>query len=543
MVILPIIVSCILAVFSTAVMSYIAMATPIGPWIASTLVLIAMLIFWLQNTIMGVPKAGNEQIALVTVSGSIGGIVATAMGFSFPTLFFIDPVTFNEWMSSPLYFCTVLGIFSFLAGWFGVWVANVVEHTFIVQEQLPFPIGQLVYKMITATNQVRKAWELLIGFVGTAFFCIMQDGLGVIQGFIPKTVFLNNPETLSVARVPFTLPRIPLEIWPLLWAIGFVTGHVVALPLGVGALAKIVVLEPLNYMVFPETKSMEFVLAFCSGMVVSGALQGLLDMPAALLTSLKKMIKERESKKTVHYDKKLCNKNMVTEALCIAIACMFFLTYFGFSVAAQLYLLIFTFVCAYQMALIGGKIGLAQLGRFATFVMVPAMFLFDLSYVQLVLMATFVELCGGVATDVLFGRKIAHMGSLSHRRVKFYQYLGLAVSALCIGIVFWLLINHFGLGSQELFAGRAQSRKLLIDVKAFNYYILIVGAAFGCVLKFFKMSPLLVLGGLLMPLNISVGLILGGTCTLLTKDKEEWYPFWSGVFASNSIWMLVRAVL
>ncbi|HSW73900.1 MAG TPA: OPT/YSL family transporter, partial [Candidatus Limnocylindria bacterium] len=233
---------------------------------------------------------------------------------------------------------------------------------------------------------------------------------------------------------------------------------------------------------------------------------------------------------------------LVLEACALFAASMLFLTYFNFSFTTQIYLLFFTFVCAYQMTMIGGKIGLAQLGRFATFVMVPAMFLFKLDFVQLVIIATFVELCGGVATDALFGRKIAHMGNFSHRRFKMYQYLGLAISAISIGAIFWFLINHFGLGSPELFAGRAQSRKLLIDVQSFDYYILILGAVFGYLLKFIKVSPLMVLGGLLMPLNISMGLMLGGACTLLTKDKEEWYPFWSGVFASNSIWMLLKAI-
>src|SRR5437870_3123187 len=101
-------------------MSYIAMATPIGPWIASTLVLIAMLVFWVRNAFMRTHMNASNQIALVTVSGSVGGILATAIGFSYPTLFFIDPITFNAWMSRPFYFCAILTAFSLVAGWFGI---------------------------------------------------------------------------------------------------------------------------------------------------------------------------------------------------------------------------------------------------------------------------------------------------------------------------------------------------------------------------------------------------------------------------------------
>jgi len=520
-------------------MSYISMATPIGPWIASTLVLIAMLVY----KVLRQKDHVSEQLALVTVAGSIGGILATAMGFSFPTLYFLDPILFNEWMSKPFYFCTVLAAFAFVAGWFGLWIANVVEHKFIVEEKLAFPIGQLVQKMIAAQNQVRKAWELMIGFVGTGVFCILQDGIFGLKGFIPKSIALIPATTLPIgSRFQLMIPMIPFDIWPMLWAIGFVTGHVIAVPLAVGALSKIFVVDVINRQFFPDTKSIEFVLAFCSGMVLAGALQGLLDTPAILWNAIKKMTEGNANKSTPGFLQSIKREYLI-EAVLVVLCLVAFFTYFNFSLIAQLYLILFAFVCTYQMALIGGKLGLAQLGRFATFVMVPAMFLFNLNSVQIVLISTFVELCGGVATDILFGRKIGSLAHISHRRLRSFQYLGLVVSSITIGVVFWLLIKQFTLGSPDLLAIRAQARQLLIGVKAFDYYILIIGLLFGFLLKVVKMNPMLVLGGLLMPLNISVGLMLGGCATLLTKAKEEWYPFWSGVFASNSVWMLLKAIV
>jgi hypothetical protein len=57
------------------------------------------------------------------------------------------------------------------------------------------------------------------------------------------------------------------------------------------------------------------------------------------------------------------------------------------------------------------------------------------------------------------------------------------------------------------------------------------------------LNPMLVLGGLLMPLDITCGLVAGGFLAMMSADKEEWYPFWSGVFASNSLCMLLRAII
>src|SRR4029078_13297602 len=104
------------------------------------------------------------------------------------------------------------------------------------------------------------------------------------------------------------------------------------------------------------------------------------------------------------------------------------------------------------------------------------------------------------------------------------------------------LINHFGLGSPELFAYKAQSRQLLIYARHFNMYVLMIGAITSFFLQYFRINPMLVLGGILMQLNISLGLVFGGLLTLAVTNREEWEPFWSGVFAANSIVMLIQAI-
>jgi hypothetical protein len=489
--------------------------------------------------IVGARGSLDTRLAYVTTAGSVGGILATACGFSFPAIYFIDPTLFNNWMGNGWYFCVSLGLLSFLAGWFGIWIANCVEHKLIVQEQLAFPIGQLIQKMIAAHNNVRKAYELLIGFFSTALFCIMQDGTRFFKGIFPKSLLLTPAYSFSV----FSITPINFDLWPLLWAIGFVTGHVVALPLIVGALVKFFCMEPINKIWFPALPPMEFVLAFCGGLVLSGAVVGLMETPRSLYKTVNRLVVAGTSKQQSLSATLQAQRMHLIEFFLLSVPLSIFLSYMGFSFAVQLYLLVFSWICNYQMLLVAGKIGLAQLGRYATFVMVPALFLFDLKAEQLIVIATFVELSGGIATDILFGRKLAHEARISLKTVRLYQYFGLCISSLTVGVIFWLLINHFKLGSAELFAYKAQSRALLLNVQQFDYTVLIIGFLFGMLLKSLKMNPALVLGGLLMPVNISLGLIAGGLLSYLVKDKEEWYPFWSGVFASNSLWMLLKAIV
>src|SRR5437762_5384432 len=212
---ITVIISILLSVFSTIVMSYIALATPIGPWIAPTLVFIVLLFSRLCS------KITPTSMAYAVSAGSIGGIMATACAFSFPTIYFLDPHLFGMWMESPLFFSSMLGIFSFLAGAFGLFIADVSEKTLIVEQNLSFPVGQLTYKMIMAQQQINKAYELVAGFCVAALVSFLQGGVLLVHSIIPKTItFLSSAQFLV-----FSIPRmvINLDIAPMIWAIGFVT--------------------------------------------------------------------------------------------------------------------------------------------------------------------------------------------------------------------------------------------------------------------------------------------------------------------------------
>jgi len=529
---ITIITSILLSLFSTIVMSYVALATPIGPWIAPTLVFIALLCARFCR------KINSTSMAYAVCAGSIGGIMATACAFSFPTIYFLDPILFNGWMKFPFFFVSMLGAFSFVSGAFGFLVADAAEKILIDEQNLSFPVGQLIHKMIAAQNQIRKAYELMAGFCGAVLFSFLQGGIVLSRAIIPKAITLFPSAQLFM----FSLPRMVmnLDIAPMIWAIGFVTGHVIAMPLAVGACANIFLVSPVQKTFFSYLSSMEFTLAFCSGIVFFITMVSVIGMPKQIIQGLRSGAKKWGSARgcVQHF----FHAQAILFFAVVGVGLILFLSYFDFPWYVQIYLAICSAITTYQIAAIAGRIGLALLGRFATFVMVPAMLIFNVNYVQLVFIATFVEISGGVAADLLFGRKLAQLSDISRATMRRYQLLGLIVASCSIGIIFWILINHFGLGSPELFAYRAQSRQLLIQAKQFDFTVVIVGALFGMILQQMRLNPMLVLGGLLMPLDITLGLVVGGGLAAITSDKEAYYPMWSGVFAGNSICMLLRAV-
>jgi hypothetical protein len=518
----------LLSAIATAVMSYVSMAAPIGPWIAPTLVLIALCI----SGVMRKPVC-IEEIALAVASGSIGGIIATAVGFYMPTLFFADRLLFTEYVTHPWYFAALISVVAGIAGWLGMWCALLAESQFIDEQHLSFPISHLVHGMIMAHAQVRRVYELGVGFVSTFLFCMMQDGLFGDSLIVPKSISLFTRTTVG----SFILPAIGFDLWPMVWAIGFITGHLIALPLAIGASANIFLIAPINAYWFPAVARMDFILAFCSGMVLISTMHGMWGSVWRFMNARVSTAKGVHHMMRAMYEQ----KRFFKEGLLIACAVFALCFFFDLSAVASLYIFVFTIICTYQMMGIAGKIGIAPLGRFATFVMIPAMLFFTRDVWHLTMISVFVASCGGVAVDVLFGRMLARLSHINPKMMERYQYLGLIAGSLVVGAMFVLLVQHIPLGSAELFAHKAQTRALLFKCNQFDWYVVILGGLFGMLVQWFNGNLMFVLGGILMPLNLSIGLIFGGFCAYCTAHKNRYEAFWSGVFASNSLWMVIRA--
>jgi hypothetical protein len=144
---------------------------------------------------------------------------------------------------------------------------------------------------------------------------------------------------------------------------------------------------------------------------------------------------------------------------------------------------------------------------------------------------------------MLFGRKMAQLSDINKKEIIWMQLLGLVVSACVFGYIFTQLAHSFGLGSVELVAQRARARALLLNVHTLNYIVVAVGCLFGWLLEYAGVNALLVFTGILFPVDFSLMLIMGGLLTYVAQDKEEWDPFWSGVFAAASLWMVLRGFL
>ena len=515
------------SVFSSFVMSYIALATMIGPWMGPTLVVIGLVL-------SSCCRAITPAALLPAVSaGALGGIIATCISFSFPTYYFIDKDFFIAWTQSPVSFISVVALLSIVAGLCAFVLVHFLKKTLLEEQNLPFPIGKLVYDIAFLSEQKDSKKQLLVGFLGTLLYAIV-NGIAKLKINFYKG-FLTLFKSFSVGPCIVPALKFDMDLIPMFVSIGFIAGHLMTIPLLLGACARITVVDILHSYWFSAMPESDFMLAFCSGIVVIGALISVIETPKKIWLFLVDSNKKRTGTFSL--------QSLFTwHSLIVLFLIHTLLFYFNFSFISQVYVLLFTALCTYQLVVIAGKTGMALLGRFATFIMVPGIFLFRFTGLQATVVATFVELCGGIATELLFGFKSGQLAQLNDKKIMKYQLLGLVVGSVAVAVAFWFLVTHFQLGSDQLFAQRAQGRALLIQAGTFDYKVLLLGALFGLVLHAAHINAMLVLGGLLMSLSMIIPLVIGGALAFYVQRKERFEPLCAGIYATNSLCMIFSAL-
>lgn len=516
------------SVFAVATIGYISMATGIGPWVELVVALLVLLGARVLCTKKHAGK-GAQLIGLTTAAAGIGGISATACGFTVPTLYFLDKTLFMSWLANPVHFSLLIAGMVLVAGAFSFAVTQLFGPIMLADPTMPFPIGQMVARVVGAQESVKKSLELVAGMVAAFFY----HAVNFFCGF-PRVVGVFAGRTWAYLKLPSI--AIPLDQFAIFVAIGFIAGEILLVPLLVGMSAQIALAFPLHKLFFAHLSYDNFLFAFGAGLVLQEAIFGFSKLPKTFRTAIAGM-------KAKSGENVTALRSIVVLGVGAVASAMAYFCYFGFSLISQFYILLFSLICVYQILLIGGKAGLAPMGRFATFVMLPGLLLFKFDALQVTLVALFVSLAGSIAVDLMFGRKMAEESGIPQREVKKYQLLGLLVTASVLGVIFWLLINHFGLGTGEMLAQRSQARAVLVTVFNFDYVVLLLGVLFGMLLHFLRVNTALVFTGLVFPITQSLMLATGGLIALVAKDRQRWEPFWSGVFAAGSLWMLLRVFM
>lgn len=514
------------AFFCSIIMTYVALATPFGPWMEPILVVIGLPLISLLK--FSSCHHRNEFLACNAAAGGIAGIGAVGVSFSYPTLFFLEPATFNEIVQSPYSFIAVLALFIFAAGSIAFTLVALWEKALLQRSDLAFPVAQLVFKSLEDTEQ-HAAGSL---FVKGSTVTILFYGISGLIRYVLEWFSVSLPVLLTQLGGVAALA-------PLLVSLGVITSFSIAVPLLIGLGAKTLIIEPLHT-VFSYIPREQFFFGWCGGILVASTCKSFWDLAWRWYTQFKPRFWQHASMPSVQLSG--FSKELLVSIAGSFLGTFYLLKYFHFSWIASLYLLAATTVCTYQLVEIGGAIGLAPLGRFALFVTLPGLFLFNYTAIQVTLVALFVELCGGMAVDILFGRKLSQLLSIAPRRMLQSQIIGLLVGGITTGVVLWALSTYGSLGVAPLLAQRSYTRALLLRAPSLHIVPIVLGVLFAGFCHVLRINTVIVMSGLLMPAQTVLPLALGNILSRYKVGSATYYPFWSALFALGSLVLCVRAI-
>lgn len=538
------VVSTFFAILASVVLLYISISSGIGPFVAPVIVLasaaLGRLFFWSSENY-------SQRLALIQVAGANVGLLATAVGFTLPTYFFVDQVNFMSIITQrPVYAVSCISAFVLLWSVIGTFIGNLFSDHFLKDKTLKIPVADLIKTTIEASHEKKEFFKLAQGFGFGTFLCSIRELFlrAVSSGFIRAS---------SLPLIGVSGPAVAHTIAPTLWAVGFIAGPSMAFALFIGLASKHLFFQPVfslmvSYRVGYELGFEQYLVAVGSGLVLADLVSG------AFLNARELFGQFRNAKdlgnasvwfwQTLEHVKSIIQgAHYVWFGLSCG-AAVWFLRWFGItSPGLVIFLIAALCVAVYQMTLVSGQIGLVQFGRYATFLMLPALFFFYVSPFQAIVISSIVCIVGAAAANLLFQYRLADDLNISRSTMYNIQLASNVLGAASIGVVFVLLCSHLSLGSPEFLGFRCYARALLIQSFSFDVLSVGIGVAWGIVLKLFGASPAMVLGGILMPRELVAAFALGAGLSVLTSNPRDHMATASGVFAAEAIWIFIQILL
>lgn len=522
-----ILVSALVACLASTMMLYLALATPLGPWIEPVFVLLFLGLTWFAKQRTRI----NELLTCVAAASGVAGITAVGCAFSYPTFYFLSKQDFCLWLAQPASFIGALIGLTLIAGALSFVCASWWEADFLSSKAYPFPEVNLVHNMITATESPTKITRFFVGAISTGIFYVLQ----FMCSWIPANITLLQQYSFACFRSPAL--SLSLETLPMFIALGFVAGPMLIVPLITGTLSKIVLVEPIQKIFFAHMTSESVIAAWCTGMILASIIRG-------LFSAISKIRHRWHTRPSIHnlFSLSASSEKTITTLIILFLCSLPFFFFFKFSTFAILYVLAGAALCAHQLINIAAKVGLAPMGRFATFVMLPGLMIFGFNGLQATQVATFVEMVGGMSVQLMFGRRLMQLTGTRRTSIILAQIVGIIVAAATVGCIFWLISSHNTLGQAPLIAQRGLSRSLLIKAYDFNIVLVILGGLFGALVKQCGINTVLVMSGLFMPIDLIIFLVTGSLLGLSAERRTRWYPLWASVFATSSLILVFNMI-
>jgi len=498
----------IFSVFSTGMMSYLAMSTQIGPWIAPVFgVVIMILIMPFFNA-----QWFRKHAIIMISAGSVGGMIGICLGFSLPSFYFMHRTLFEYWIRNPVYFCMIIAAFVFVAALYAFLLAYILRNYFLVRTHPEFPMSKLIYDVIYVDKSKFTRLMMLVGLFLSGFWNILSSvgnfGLSSYSSF--------------------------MHMAPLLSSVGFMTSLNTSVPILIGLITRVVILQMVHIYIPNNLTDHAFLITFCSGMLFSWFVTYSINF---------------WNKKTLDYWKnnsfflKVISQKWFAIWYLVTAAALFILfTYWGMNVLLTFFILVMLMWIARYMVDIISEVGIIEIDTYVWFVLLSVVYFIPTASLSIIALSVFSMICLGLVIDFVFSYKLADLSGIDYKVITKYQVIAVITSACSAGLIFWYLNHVFDLGSFDLMANKAHEFDSIIKYGKYNYKIFLAGFGFTLFLRHFTKHILTITGGVLMSPFVSAILIASGAFARLIKNREKLYPVCFGVYAGHMLWMILAAL-
>ncbi len=514
---------------------------------------------------------------MVQTIGSAGESVAAGAIFTLPALFM--------WAKDGL--CDVpslveIGLIALCGGVLGVLMMIPLRSALIVKEHgvLAYPEGQACAEVLIAGEEGgAKASTVFSGLGIAAVYKFIADGLKLF------------PSEITYDITPYKGSGIGIDVLPALAGVGYICGVKVSSYLFAGGLLGWFVIMPLmalfggDLILFPADKTINELIAapggvsnlwsnflryIGAGAVACGGVLSLIKSLPLIIRTFKDAMGDYgkgRSSSTLRTQQDLSMKIVLLGILVVAVV-MWLVPAIPLNLFTALIVIVFGFFFATVSSRMVGLIGSSNNP-------VSGMAIATLLISTLLLKATGNDGIGGMIAAIVIGGIICVIAAIAGdtsqdlktgflvgatpKKQQIGELIGVAVSAVAIGAILYLLSNAWGgYGSNDLPAPQAVLMKMIVEgVMGGNlpWNLVFVGVFIALVVEVLGIPVLPFAIGLYLPIYLSVPMVLGGILRWYLekrkyaseKDKENVVQsgvlYSSGLIAGEGIVGILLAVL
>jgi len=471
---------------------YVALRMGALPWptVFVTVVSMALLRRFKNSTL--------QEINVTHTIMSAGAMVAGGLAFTLPGIWILNP---NATVSaSSIFIVTLSG--SLLGTVFTV----IARQRYIVEEKLPFPMGQAAYNTLIASTTKGKGATLLFTCMAlSAVFTIFRDGVP----FIPPVWVIYGGSALIA----------PVSMWisPMAGGIGAIIGPTLALMWLGGAIFGYLLLTPIGLVtkLFADMGAADlFRQNLGIGLMVGTGL-------GILIKTAYQKIKSFKSEKSSEPKTSLFTfgeGNFRWVAIVVVVAVLLLL-YIGTEITLlqAIVTIVGIYLTTQLAAMLTGQTGINPMEIFGILVLLAIQIVWNPSTIAAFSIAGVTAVACGLTGDMMNDLKSGHLIGTKPINQIVGEGLGGIVGSVVAVIALYVMRSSFGgFGSELLPAPQAHAVTAMVGglghPKAFA-----IGAILGILFHLFAI-PAATLGlGIYLPINISTIMGFGAIALIVAK--------------------------